>query len=60
VAVGALALCQLLPVSVLGLFVGTLIDRLDRRRTVIVTESLSMLIAATLAALTLGGVVTVW
>ena len=60
VAVGALALCQLLPVSVLGLFVGTLLDRLDRRRTVITTESLGMVNAAVLAALTLSGAVTVW
>ncbi len=60
VAVGALALCQLLPVSVLGLFVGTLLDRIDRRSTVIVTESLQMLAAAALAGLTLGGWVTVW
>lgn len=60
VAVGALALCQLLPVSVLGLFVGTLIDRFDHRRTVIVTESLSMFMAAALALLTLAGTVQVW
>ena len=38
VAVGALALAQLLPVTVLGLFVGTLIDRFDVRRVAIVTE----------------------
>ena len=30
VAVGALALAQMLPVTVLGLFVGTLIDRYRR------------------------------
>lgn len=60
VAVGALALCQLLPVSLLGLFVGSVIDRLDRRRTVLTTESLGMLNAAVLAALTLTGVVTTW
>ena len=33
VAVGALALAQLLPTTVLGLFVGTAIDRFDVRRT---------------------------
>ena len=33
VAVGALALVQLLPVTMLGLFVGTVIDRFDVRRT---------------------------
>jgi MFS family permease len=60
VAVGVLALCQLLPVSALGLFVGTLIDRIDHRKTVIATESISMVVAAVLAALTLAGVVRVW
>jgi MFS family permease len=59
-AVGALALAQLLPVTVLGLFVGTLIDRLDVRRTAMVCEFLSMIAAAALAVLTLLGVITVW
>ena len=39
VAVGALALAQLLPVTVLGLFVGTLLDRYDVRRVALVTET---------------------
>ena len=60
VAVGALALCQLLPVTVFGLFSGTLVDRLDVRRTTIVTETLSLLVAATLAVLTFSGVIAVW
>jgi MFS family permease len=60
VAIGALALAQLLPTTVLGLFVGTVIDRFDVRRTAIVTETLSMLIAVALATLTLAGVVVVW
>jgi len=60
VAVGALALAMLLPTTVLGLFVGTVIDRFDVRRTTIVCESLAGLIAATFAALTLGGWITVW
>ncbi|HEX4519043.1 MAG TPA: MFS transporter [Gaiellaceae bacterium] len=59
VAVGALALVQLLPVTVLGLFVGTILDRFDVRRTAILCESISLVLAAILAALTLGGVVTV-
>ena len=41
--------------TVLGLFVGTLIDRFDVRRVAIVCESVSLVIAAALAALTLGG-----
>jgi MFS family permease len=60
VAVGALALAQLLPTTVLGLFVGTAIDRFDVRRTALLTETLSMLIALALATLTLSGAITVW
>ena len=59
VAVGALALVQLLPVTVFGLFVGTILDRYDVRRTAIVCESLSLVTAAALAVLTIVGVVTV-
>ncbi len=60
VAVGVLALAQLLPTTVLGLFVGTALDRFDVRRTVLATETLSMLIAAALAVLTLSGQIVVW
>ena len=60
VAVGALALVQLLPVTVLGLFVGTLIDRLDVRATAITCETLSLLLSGSLAALVLSGQVHVW
>ena len=60
VAVGLLALAMLLPTTVLGLFVGTLIDRFDVRRMTIVCEVLSGLVAAAFAVLTLGGWITVW
>jgi MFS family permease len=60
VAVGALALTQLLPVTVLGLFVGTLLDRYDVRRIAIVCELTALVLAAVLAALTLAHVVSVW
>lgn len=60
VAVGALALAQLLPVTVFGLFVGTLLDRFEVRRVAIAAETASLVMAATLAALTLAHVVTVW
>ena len=56
VAVGALALTQLLPVTVLGLFVGTILDRYDVRRVALVTETSALVIAAVLATLTLTGV----
>jgi MFS family permease len=60
VAVGALALAMLLPTTLLGLFVGTVLDRFDVRRTTIVCEVLAGLVAAAFAVLTLGGWVTVW
>jgi MFS family permease len=60
VAVGALALAQLLPVTLLGLFAGALIDRVDVRRLLVVGESILLAIAATLAALTLSGRVEAW
>lgn len=60
VAVGALALSQLLPVTVLGLLVGTLLDRYDVRRVALVTEAVQLGLAAVLAGLALGGVITVW
>jgi MFS family permease len=60
VAVGALALAQLLPVTVLGLFVGTLMDRFEVRRVALVAESGQLVIAAAFAVLTLSGAITVW
>lgn len=60
VAVGSLALAQLLPVTLFGLFVGSVIDRFDVRRLLLVTESVLILAAATLAVLTLSGVVELW
>jgi MFS family permease len=60
VAVGSLALVQLLPVTIFGLFVGSVIDRFDVRRLLLVTESVLIVAAATLATLTLAGVVELW
>lgn len=60
VAVGALALAQLLPVTVLGLFVGTLMDRFEVRRVALLTEAGNLALAAAFAVLTLAGVITVW
>jgi MFS family permease len=60
VAVGVLMLCQFLPATLLGLVGGVIVDRLDVRRVVIATQAASMILAAALAALTLGGVVEVW
>jgi MFS family permease len=59
-AVGLLAACQFVPFSVLGLMAGVIVDRLDTWRTVVVTQAIRMVIAATLAGIVLGGVVQVW
>jgi MFS family permease len=60
VAVGALALAQLLPVSVFGLFVGTLIDRYEVRKLALACETVALAIAALLAVLTLAGSIRLW
>jgi len=59
-AVGVLALAQFLPFTVLGLFAGVVVDRLDARRTVIATQAASMGLASALAAIALAGVVRPW
>jgi predicted MFS family arabinose efflux permease len=60
VAVGILALAQFLPFTVLGLFAGVVVDRLDAWRTVIVTQLLMMASASALAALALSGIAQPW
>ena len=57
-AVGALAFCRFVPFTIFGLVSGVLADRVDNRRLVIGTQSLSMVLSATLAALTLTGTAT--
>jgi MFS family permease len=60
VAVGALALAQALPITALGLFVGTVIDRYEVRKVAIACESGQLVVAAAFAVLTLSGAITVW
>lgn len=59
-AVGVLAVCQFAPYAVLGIAGGVVADRLDRRRTLVVTQSLPIVLSSVLAALTISGRVTVW
>lgn len=59
-AVGMLALVQLLPVTVFGLPAGSLVDRWDARRIVVVSEAVMSALSAALAALTVAGVVEAW
>ena len=59
-AVGVLALCQFGPYALLGLLGGSVTDRLDNRRTLVVTQSAAMGTAAVLAVLTLAGHIQAW
>jgi MFS family permease len=59
-AVGILAACQFGPYAVLGLLGGVVSDRLDNRRTLVGTQSASMLCAAVLAVLAFAHLAVVW
>ena len=59
-AVGVLAVCQFAPYALLGIAGGVVADRLDRRRTLVVTQSLPIVLSTVLAGLTISGRVTVW
>ena len=56
---GVVSFAQFLPILLVGLFAGVIIDRVDRRRTIILTQNLLMISAFTLAALTWTGKVRV-
>ena len=60
IAVGVLAFAQFLPFTVFSLLAGVIVDRLDPRRTVITTQAAAMVLASTIAAITLAGVVQPW
>ncbi len=57
---GVVAAAQFLPVLVLGLFGGVLADQLPKRRTLMVTQAVSMALAFVLFGLTVTHVVQVW
>ena len=60
IAVGALALVQTLPVTVLSLVGGSLADRVDVRRMLIAADCVLAVLAATLAVLALTDAIAVW
>jgi MFS family permease len=60
VAVGLLALAQFLPFTLFSLVAGVVVDRLDPRRIVIGTQVAHMMLASTIAAITLAGLVQPW
>jgi MFS family permease len=59
-AVGLLSVCRFGPFTLLGLFAGVVTDRFDNRRTVIVTQTVQMVLSAVLAGLTLLGHIQIW
>jgi MFS family permease len=57
---GVVSFAQFLPVLLVGLFAGVVVDRIDRRRLLLATQTLLMLSAFMLAGLTWSGTVRVW
>jgi MFS family permease len=57
---GVVAAMQFLPVTVLGLFGGLIADSLPKRRTLLTTQVVQMLLAFGLFALVVTGLVEVW
>ncbi|MBI5201203.1 MAG: MFS transporter [Elusimicrobia bacterium] len=49
-----------MPAAAFGLYAGVLVDRVERRRLVLVTQSLALLQAAILAVLALSGRIELW
>ncbi|MEV7325541.1 MFS transporter [Streptomyces sp. NPDC093970] len=59
-AVGVTTALQFLPMLLFGLYGGVLVDRLNKRRALLVTQSAMALTGVALALLTLSGHVHVW
>jgi MFS family permease len=57
---GLLGFAQFVPVTALSLWAGVVVDRVDPRRLLLTTQTLAMLQAVTLAAVTTLGVVQPW
>ena len=57
---GLVAAMQFLPVTILGLFGGLIADALPKRRTLIGTQAVQMVLAFVLFGLTASGLVQVW
>jgi MFS family permease len=60
VDLGLLTTFSFLPVTLTGSWAGALVDRIDRRRLLIATQILFIVLSASLGALTAGGVIRVW
>jgi MFS family permease len=59
-AVGILSVARFGPFTLFALFAGTIVDRFDNRRVVMVTQATQALLAVALTVLALGDWVTVW
>ena len=57
-SLGVITFCSFVPVLVLSLFMGVVVDRVPRRRLLLLTQSWFMVLALILAALTYSGRVT--
>jgi MFS family permease len=57
---GLVGFCSQIPMLFLGPLAGVFVDRWDRHRVLLWTQALSLVQSATLAVLTLSGLVTVW
>jgi len=60
VLLGTVSFCSQIPMFFLAPIAGVWVDRWDRRRTLVITQSIAMLQSFALAALTLSGVIRVW
>jgi len=60
IAVGALAFCRFIPFTLFGLVAGVVADRIDNRKLVTATQSVSMILSAILATLVLTGTESLW
>jgi len=57
---GIVAAAQFLPVMILGLFAGVAADAMPKRRVMMWTQTVMMILAALLAALVISGLIQVW
>jgi MFS family permease len=60
VALGIAISLQFLPTLLFGLWGGVLVDRFNRRRTIMMTQAVSAVLAAALATVVLTGAVQLW
>jgi MFS family permease len=60
IALGLVGAAQVVPIIAFAMVSGVVADALDRRRVMLVTQTTLAIFAATLAALTFGGLRTVW